>query len=129
MSPNRVFFPQEALDAWIEAGRIALASDELTASPEGRRLQLESAARFMSEVTTGDDPNGLVGKVKTIEQIAAMGGEHVPGSVIVGDHAYEVVDGFLGTLLPADARGAARRASLDTPDDALGRLLAHGRRS
>jgi hypothetical protein len=127
MTPNRVFFPQEALDGWIEEGRIALVGDELTASAEGRRFQLESAVRFLSEVTTGEDPNGLVGKVKTVEQIAAIGAEHSQGSVIMGDHAYEVVDGFLGTLMPADARAIARRASMDTPDDPLGRLLGHGR--
>jgi hypothetical protein len=127
MSPNRVFFPQEALDGWIEEGRIALVGDELTASAEGRRFQLETAVRFMSEVTTGEDPNGLVGKVKSIEQVAAIGGEHVSGSVILGDNAYEVLDGFLGMLQPADARAIARRASMDTPDDALGRLLGHGR--
>ena len=127
MSPNRVFFPQEALDGWIEEGRIALVGDELTTSPEARRFQLESAVRFMSEVTTGEDPNGLVGKVKTVEQLALVGGEHAPGSVIVGDNAYEVIDGFLGALMPADARAVARRASLETPDDALGQLLGHGR--
>ena len=127
MSPNRVFFPQEALDGWIEEGRIALVGDELTASAEGRRFQLESAVHFISEVTTGEDPNGLVGKVKTVEQLAAIGAEHSQGSVIMGDQAYEVVDGFLGTLIPADARAIARRKSIEAPDDALGRLLGHGR--
>jgi hypothetical protein len=127
MSPNRVFFPQEALDGWIEEGRIALVGDELTASAEGRRFQLETAMRFVSEVTTGEDPNELVGKVKTEEQIEAVGGEHAPGSVILGDNAYEVIEGFLGLLLPPDARAKARKMSLDTPDDALGRLLGHGR--
>lgn len=127
MSRNRVFFPQEALDAWIEAGRIALVGDELTVSAEGRRFQLESAVRFVSEVASGEDPNGLIGKVKTVEQIGAMGGEHASGSVLIGDNAYEVIEGFLGELMPADARAKARRASLDAPDDALGRLLGHGR--
>ena len=127
MSRNRVFFPQEALDMWIEEGRIALVGDELTASAEGRRFELESAVRFISEVASGEDPNELVGKVKTVEQLAVMGAEHAGGSVILGDNAYEIVDGFLGALIPADARAIARRASLDTPDDALGRLLGHGR--
>ena len=127
MSRNRVFFPQEALDGWIEEGRISLVGDELTASAEARRFQLESAVRFVSEVASGEDPNELVGKVKTVEQLVAIGGEHAQGSVIVGDNAYEVIDGYLGELMPADARAIARRASLDTPDDALGRLLGHGR--
>lgn len=106
-----------------------LVGDELTASPEGRRFQLESAVRFTSEVTTGEDPNGLVGKVKTVEQLAAIGAEHAQGSVILGDSAYEVIDGFLGELLPVDGRAIARRTNRDAPDDALGRLLGHGRPS
>ena len=125
MARNRVFFPQEALDGWIEEGRIALVGDELTASPEARHFALESAVRITAEVASGEDANGLVGKVKTLEQLAALGAEHAPGSLIFGDNAYEVVDGFLGELLPA--HGRARSQAGAGPDDELARLLGHGR--
>jgi hypothetical protein len=110
MSENRLFFPQEALHAWLEQGRVLLVGDELTTTPEGRRLRLESAVRFMAEVAAGDDPNQLVGKVKTIEQVQALGGEHVADSVIMGDCAYQVVEGFLGELLPSIRRVSKRKA-------------------
>lgn len=119
MSQNRVFFPQEALAAWLEQGRVLLVGDELTTSPEGRRLRVESALRFLAEVAAGADPHGLVGKVKTIEQVKALSGEHCADSVIIGDSAYQVVEGFLGEVMPGKRKskksksGAGDRESKD----------------
>jgi hypothetical protein len=113
MSENRVFFPQEALDEWLEHGRVLLVGDELTTTPEGRRLRVESALRFVAEVAAGADPHDLVGKVKTLEQVQALGGEHCADSVIIGDCAYQVVEGFVGELLPSIRRIARRKPEAD----------------
>jgi hypothetical protein len=104
MAAHRVFLPQQALDAWLEEGRILLEDDVLTLQPEGNAYRLTSAARFMSEVASGEDTQALIGKVKTLEQIAALGGEHCEGSVVLGDNAYEIVDGFVG--VPHDSQVA-----------------------
>lgn len=121
MPPNRVFFPQQALDLWLEEGRVLLVGDELSVSPEGRRFAIESAVRFMAEVAEGEDPQELVGKVKTLEQVTALGGEYASGSVILGDSAYEVIEGFLGTNVPVPG-GSTRRAA-KAPSDELAALL------
>jgi hypothetical protein len=117
MGVNRVFFPQEALDRWLEEGRIELEGEQMTLSPDGQTFRLSTAVRFLAEVAEGSDPNDLVGKIKTVEQVEAMAGELCSGSVILGDNAYEVVDGFVGEPLsiapPADARGVARGSSLE----------------
>jgi hypothetical protein len=128
MSENRVFFPQEALDAWIEQGRVQLVGDELTTTPEGRRLRVEGALRFTAEVGTGTDPHGLVGKVKTLDQVKALNGEHYADSVIIGDCAYQVVEGFLGELLTSVRRASRRKAEADAPppDDRLSVMLRGG---
>lgn len=125
MSENRLFFPREALDAWLEQGRVVLVGDELSTTPEGRHLRVESAVRFMSEVALGSDPHDLVGKVKTIEQVQALGGEHVADSVILGDCAYQVVEGFLGEVLASVRRVAKRKAESPepAPDDPLALML------
>jgi hypothetical protein len=39
--------------------------------------------------------------------VVALGGEHCAGSVILGDNAYEVVEGFLGLPIPNDDAGSA----------------------
>ena len=96
MGKNRVFFPQQALDSWLEQGRIMLVDDEMTLKPDGQRYRLTSAIRVMAEVAEGTDPHGLVGKVKTIEQIAELGGDHQADSLVLGDNAYQVIEGFLG---------------------------------
>lgn len=130
MSANRVFFPQQALDAWLEQGRIALVGDELTISPEGRRFSLTAAVRFMAEVAENNDSRGLVGKIKTLEQLHELAGEHDMGSVIIGDNAYEVIDGFLGEPAPMLAKGGPRRSLANAkapqppdPNDPLTALL------
>jgi hypothetical protein len=126
MSENRVFFPQEALDDWLDEGRVQLVGDELTTTPEGRRLRVESALRFVAEVGGGADPLGLVGKVKTLEQVQALSGEHCADSVIIGDCAYQVVEGFVGELLSSVRRTARRKVEEggDRPSDRLGEVLA-----
>lgn len=111
MHPNRIFFPQAAIEQWLEDGRISLVGEELTVTPEGRRFSLISAARFMTEVTDGKDPHDLVGKVKTLEQLTALSAEHADGAVILGDNAYEVIDGFLGEAEPTLTAPSTRRAS------------------
>lgn len=102
MGANRVFFPQPALDAWLEEGRAHLVGDRVVLA--GRHgLDLESAVRFLAEVAEGSDPHDLVGKVKTLEEVVALGGEHQADSVLLGDNAYEVVEGFLAQVVESGA--------------------------
>jgi hypothetical protein len=127
---NRIFFPHDALDHWMDDERVELDGDFLSLSSEGHRFKLESAVRFVSEVGGGDDSFNLLGRVKTLKQLDEIGGELCAGSVIVGEEAYEVVEGFLAELLAGHdktARGvfasghsmaaAARAAVGDTSKD------------
>jgi hypothetical protein len=127
MSANRVFFPQQTLDEWLEQGRVTLVDDELTVGPVARRFRLTSALHFMAEVADTEDAHDLVGKVKTMEQVQALSGEHYADSVVLGDNAYQVIEGFLGELLPASAAPVtskrSARNSLASDRDAYSRLL------
>lgn len=83
-------------------GRAHMTGDSMFI--DGNRFELTSAVRFVSEVAGGGDETGLVGRVKSVEQLGELGGEHAAGSVILGDNAYEVIEGFLATPdLPAGA--------------------------
>ena len=95
----RLFISQEQLDTWVQEERVQLEEDALTLD-DGRRYRLVPAVGFCA--VTGDeaDPHGLVGTVKTKEQLAEMGAEHYPGSVILADVAYEVCEGFVGQPVP-----------------------------
>lgn len=97
MSEPRVFFPQSALDTWLDAGRVRLVDDRLIL-PGSHTLELQPALRFVAEVADGRDPHDLVGKVKTIDDVVALGGEHQADSVLLGDNAYQVTEGFLARV-------------------------------
>ena len=99
MGVNRVFFPQEALDAWLAEERVSLEDDLLTLLDRGQRFKIEGAVRIVAEVADGGDTPGLVGKVKTVPQLEALEAEHASGSLVLGDNAYEVVEGFVGLPL------------------------------
>ncbi len=117
MGANRVFFSQEAVDRWLAEERVALEGETLTLAPAGPAFRLTSAVRFTAEVAGGGDVNALVGKAKTLESITELAGEHAPGSVVLGDDAYEVIDGFLAQLVEQDrsddALGALRQLSAE----------------
>lgn len=101
MATNRAFFSQDLVGRWLAMGRITLEGEVLTCMPDGPAFHLTSALLFVHEVASGDDAQGLCGKVKTLAAVEELSGEHAPGSVVLGDHAYEVVDGFLGELIAA----------------------------
>lgn len=94
---NRVFFPQAALDQWIVDETIDLRGNELTIVAEGRRFKLAEAMRVVAEVTGSADPNELVGRVRSKAFLEELGAEIVEHSMILGDNAYDVVPGWLGS--------------------------------
>ncbi len=135
---NRVFFPQAALDQWIVDGTVDLADGELTLLAEGRRYRLAEAVRVVREVSGGGDAHDLVGRVKARAALEQLGAEIVESSMLLGDAAYDVEPGWLGTPIgtfaehvESDARQKARRAHGDgfgpepkTDEDLLARFLS-----
>lgn len=101
MGRNRVFLPQDTLDRWLDEGRVAVEGERMTLQPEDQRFRLASAVRFVEELAGEGDTAALVGKVKDFGQLEALGGEHQADSVLLGDAAYQVVEGFVGE--PVDA--------------------------
>jgi hypothetical protein len=120
---NRVFFPQAALDQWIVDGTVDLSGNELTIVGAGRRDRLAEALRVMREVTTGTDPNDLLGRVKTRGYLEELGAEVVESSMILGDTAYDVEPGWLGAPIGTfdeHVGSAARKQSRGHRHDPMG---------
>src|SRR5882672_611490 len=103
-----LFVPQSVLDKWSEQGRIQVDGNVLTILGEQKSFALTSAVRFI-KMEAGDDNVGLLAKVKTTDALKQMGAEHYMESVILGESAYQVQQGFL-----ADAN-ALRRAGRRWP--------------
>ena len=72
-----------------------------TLSREGQTYSIQAAVRFLETVCGGADPHDLLGRVKTLPQLAQLGAEHYMDSVLLGDTGYEVQQGFVGTLCGA----------------------------
>jgi hypothetical protein len=107
----RFFISQQQLDGLVEAEAASLEGDVLAVP--GRRLQapVQPAVFFVREVEGKPDRHGLVGKVQTVEALAERGADHFRASVMLGEMAYDVVEGYLG-LAPEgwtwpDGNGAA----------------------
>ena len=93
---NRVFFPQAALDEWLSDNRVEITGEDLVLKSEGRRYRILEAVLVLREVTGTPDPHELLGRVKTRAFLAELGAELLESSMILGDNAYDVAQGFVG---------------------------------
>jgi hypothetical protein len=99
MAPNRVFFPQQALDLWLAEAKIDFTGRELVLKAANRHYQVVEAARIVQEVSGSEDIYDLVGRVKSVTFLSELGAEILESSMLLGDNAYEVVPGFIGSPL------------------------------
>ncbi len=93
----RVFFPQSLLDLLIDLGKVDLDGETLVLSDHGLRYTAEEAVRVTGEVTTGEDPLDIVGKVTSRTHLTdELGAELLGNSMLIEDNAYDVIPGFAG---------------------------------
>lgn len=111
-----VFLAQKQLDAWTDEGRVQLDGETLALPEEERTIALVPAVRILAVADGSDDPHGLVGKVKTLAQLKELGAEHYFDSVLHGETAYQVDEGFKGVLSPKPAALDAPSAVTLPPD-------------
>ena len=52
---------------------------------------------MLGEATDSQDDNEIVGKVKTVAFLTELGAELLGNSMIIGENAYDVVPGWLGS--------------------------------
>lgn len=80
-------------------GTIDVKGQELTIMAEARRYRIADAVRVIREVSGSPDVNELVGRVKSKGFLLELGAELLESSMILGDNAYDVVQGWTGTPL------------------------------
>ena len=99
MSVNdKLFIPQDVLDKWVESGKVVFNDNHLTLVSEKKTYTLTSAVRFMS-LLDGQDTQKLLGRLRTLEKLTELGAEHMSDSVILGETAYQVQEGFIAVVL------------------------------
>ena len=93
----RFFISQEALDGLVETESALLEAERLLLPSRRLLAPVEAAVYFLREVEGKPDAQSLVGKVKTVESLVARGADHFRASVMLGDNAYDVVEGYMAT--------------------------------
>jgi hypothetical protein len=96
---RHLFIAQQTLSSWLEQDKIAFHDNTMTVKADGRSFRLIEAVRFVKVEGEGEDKTGLLGKVKTVEQLKTLGAERYCDSVIFKDVAYKVQEGFVGEIL------------------------------
>lgn len=90
----KLFLPQKTLEDWATDDKADLQDGKLVMKESKTTHPIAPAVHFQ-RLISGSDQEGLVGRVKTTAQLAALGAEHLADSCIVGDVAYEVVEGYV----------------------------------
>ena len=107
----RLYISQKRIDAWSAENRIDVRGDVMTLVEHQRSFTIQPAVRFLKVSVGEEDPHDLLGKVMAEEELVTMGADHMADSVIFGETAYDVENGFVGEPLP---KGAAR-GTVDAP--------------
>ncbi len=125
------FLSQQELVNWSDQGKIDVQGTKIVVIGEQLEVPIREAVRFM-KLVSGEDVKGLLAKVKTTEQLQEVGAEHYLDSVILGDAAYEVQQGYIADV-PNEARsspaagssaaGASPKAPPGADADALARFI------
>ena len=110
MTHLRVFTSQDTLDAWVSGELADLDGDRLTLSDGGAAFALEPAVLFTDEVTDSGDAAALIGKVKCLSQLPALGAEHYADSVLLDNMSPEQVADCVARA--AELQGASPRRCL-----------------
>jgi hypothetical protein len=110
---DKLFIPQTVLYRWVDTGKVTFDNQILTLLAEKKAYTVTPAVRFV-KLIAGDDAAGLLTKVRTLSKLRELGAEHLSDSVILGDNAYEVQEGFIGVVL-ADAEVATKTETVAAP--------------
>ena len=95
----RLFISVAKLEALTAANKVTIEGDRLDLTDLGRAFRIVPAVRFLGVAGGDPDPHALVGLVKSEEELAGMGADHMATSVIYVDTAYEVQQGFVGETM------------------------------
>jgi hypothetical protein len=95
---RHLFIAQQTLDAWVDQDKVEFDHNVMTIKADGRSFKMVEAVRFVKVEGGDEDTAGLLGRVKTNDQLKEMGAERYRDSVLHQDIAYKVQEGFIGEV-------------------------------
>lgn len=112
-----LFFTHEMIEQWIDDGEVLFEDDVLTIFEQNTSYKLAPAVR-VTQLLSGEDVNGWMGSILSVEQATSAGAEHFQGSLIIGDTAYQCEEGFLGNAKSVTPVAAAAAPEAVEPEPA-----------
>jgi len=117
------FIPQSTLDGWMDSGKVDVLPDRLVDAATRREFPMREAVHLI-KVESGVDSQGWSCKVKSVEEVRSIGGEHYMTSVILGETVYVVDPGWMAEDGEGATRPPAKKGEGKNPEaDALAQLL------
>jgi len=84
------------LDSMVDAGKIKVDKSVLTMlTGDNPTFELKQAYRFVKTIDDKDDPNALVGQIKSEAELKELGAEIYMDSIIYRDIAYQADPGYI----------------------------------
>ncbi len=116
-----LYVSNDALMHLESSGELDLDGSRFSLQGEDRAYELKPAVRFL-KVVSGIDEARLLGKVWSVPELLEHGAEHYSDSVLLGEVAYEVEEGFLGIPL-WDAQGPPPGGGEPSDGELIARFL------
>ena len=110
----KLFLPHATLEAWTVDEKADLKDGKLVLT-ETKAAYPAVSAVHLHKLVSGTDDHKLLSKVKSDEQLRALGAEHMSDSVLIGETAYDVTQGFI-TEVAAPAAKADRGKAAGSPE-------------
>ena len=104
----KLFLPQATLEEWALEDKADVRDGKLSIPGENASFPVTAAVHFV-KLVSGADERKWVSKVKSLEHLQSVGGEHLADSVILGETAYEVGPGYLTEVPMPAAKGAPEK--------------------
>lgn len=102
----KYFLSQKLLEEWTVDDKADALGTQLFIRASKTNHPIVPAVHFTRTIS-GNDGHKLLGRVKTLPQLEAIGAEHLADSCIVAETAYHVTEGYI-----TDAQGPALTASV-----------------
>lgn len=113
---KKIFISQEVLDALFEQNQAELKDDLLVIhSSEKQVFKLIPAFKFLYLSEGEYDPNNLIGKIFTEQELKNANADIYMNSVLYKDVAYQVESGFLG--IPQTKKAEKTAEKVEQVDD------------
>lgn len=100
---EKLFFSQDIINAWCDDARVTFENNILTLRTDPPRpYKLEPAYRFLRVSGDEADPHGLVGEIKTAEELKRIGADVYLSSCIYREVPYDLEPGYVAELAQKD---------------------------